>query len=109
VAGTTLINSDKAALLGTQDVSLKSAHGVDNAGLIYGNGRPPSGSPSTREMALSAMPARAPCWPMPCSTSRPPATPMPAPWPPGATPGWRRPPRLPSDQHPPRGLRRPAS
>lgn len=38
VAGTTLINSDKAALLGTQDVSLKSAHGVDNAGLIYGNG-----------------------------------------------------------------------
>ena len=38
VAGATLINSDKAALLGTQDVSLKSAHGVDNAGLIYGNG-----------------------------------------------------------------------
>mgnify|MGYP006921777041 CR=1 FL=1 len=30
--------SDKAALLGTHDVSLESAHGIDNAGLIYGNG-----------------------------------------------------------------------
>lgn len=38
VAGTALINGDKAALLGTHDVSLESAHGIDNAGLIYGNG-----------------------------------------------------------------------
>jgi adhesin HecA-like repeat protein len=38
VAGTTVTNADKAALLGTRSISLKGAHGVDNAGLIYGNG-----------------------------------------------------------------------
>ena len=38
VAGTAVINTDKAALLGTHSVSLKSAQGIDNAGLIYGNG-----------------------------------------------------------------------
>jgi adhesin HecA-like repeat protein len=38
VAGTAVTNADKAALLGTRSISLKGAHGVDNAGLIYGNG-----------------------------------------------------------------------